>query len=148
MKRAPLAPGAAQTVAPLPGHQENGNAQQRPSQATRRASLDPTRPLTERQWQTIVLRAARQFGWRSYHTLNSWGSVKGFPDLVLVRGNRLIFAELKSNKGKVSPEQHDWLYDLSAARAEAYVWWPADYDTVLDLLKPSAVSRNQEVIRA
>ena len=108
-------------------------------------AIDPTRPLTERQWQTIVLRAARQFGWRTYHTLNSWGSAKGFPDLVLVRGARLIFAELKSDKGKASPEQIDWIDDLSATGAEAYIWRPADYDGVLALLAPSAISAHQGV---
>jgi Holliday junction resolvase len=80
------------------------------------------------------LRYARQFGWRFYHTLNSWGSAKGFPDLVLVRPPRLLFVELKSDKGKVKPEQIEWLADLRASKAEAYLWRPMDVEAVVAIL--------------
>ncbi len=109
---------------------------------------DPTKPLTEAEWQRIVLRIARQFGWRSYHTLNSWGSAKGFPDLVLVRPPRLVFAELKSDKGVVKPEQEAWLTELGASGADTYVWRPEDYEEVVRALSPAPVSGEQGVRRA
>ncbi len=50
-------------------------------------------------------------GWRLYHTRDSRRSPAGFPDLVLVsRGRgRLLFVELKSDTGRVRPEQAEWL---------------------------------------
>ena len=54
---------------------------------------------------------------------------RGFPDLVLVHTTtgRLIFIELKSDKGKVRPEQDVWLQHLGK-RHEAYVWNPAHWE--------------------
>ena len=54
------------------------------------------------------------------------GDGAGFPDLVLVRKGRLLFVELKSEIGKVSPQQRKWLDDLDKA-AETYVWRPEDW---------------------
>jgi hypothetical protein len=95
---------------------------------------DPTKPLTEAQWQNVVVHYAKIFSWRIYHTHISFGSAKGFPDLVLVRPPRLIFVELKSDKGKVKPEQLDWLTELHASRAETYVWRPMDVEDVVAIL--------------
>jgi len=41
----------------------------------------------------------------------------------------LIFAELKSVKGKVSPEQQEWM-DLinQCTSVEGYIWRPRDID--------------------
>jgi hypothetical protein len=47
----------------------------------------------------------------------------GFPDLVLVR-DRVIFAELKSDTGRTSTAQQDWLFALSHAGAECHLWYP------------------------
>ena len=59
----------------------------------------------------------------------------GFPDLVLVHKERrlLLFAELKSEKGKVEPEQQAWLEALEAAHA-AVVWRPADLPRIISFL--------------
>ena len=58
------------------------------------------------------------------------GDGAGFPDLVLLRHNRLIIAELKSAKGKVSPAQQTWLNGLSCANIECFIWRPADIDAI------------------
>ena len=51
----------------------------------------------------------------------------GFPDLVLVKDRRIIFAELKSRDGKPSRDQAKWLQALAATgRVEVYLWRPAD----------------------
>ena len=70
----------------------------------------------------------------TYRTAVS-GDGKGFPDCVLARGNRLIFAELKSDKGKLSPEQDMWLKLLSESKAEVYVWKPSDRETIEGILE-------------
>ena len=88
--------------------------------------------MTEQVLQTQVEQAAKVLGWRGYHTHDSRRSQAGFPDLVLVRGNRLIFAELKTQKGRVAAAQQAWLDDLtllaswSSAAVEVYVWRPID----------------------
>ena len=64
----------------------------------------------------------------------------GFPDLVLVhqRRKRIIFAELKSDKGSVKPEQKAWLAALQAvseanepAHFVVAVWRPRDWNSGL-----------------
>jgi len=50
----------------------------------------------------------------------------GFPDLVLAhRARGLIFAELKTAKGKTSIAQEHWLTILNP-HAECYIWRPDD----------------------
>ena len=86
--------------------------------------------LSEYTWQGMVLQLARATGWTYYHTRSSRGSVPGFPDLVLVRGDRLIFAELKAQDGDTSTAQDRWLALLEGTSAEVYVWRPSDLDQV------------------
>ena len=73
-------------------------------------------PLTEAAFLKQVLDLAHLRGWSTYHprpgrTLDSWRTAgtgtmaKGFPDLVLARPPTLIFAELKRDGGKLTPEQ-------------------------------------------
>jgi hypothetical protein len=59
---------------------------------------------------------------------------KGHPDLVLVRPPRLVYAELKSDAGRLAAEQQAWLADLRACGVEAYVWRPGDWDAIEGLL--------------
>ena len=54
----------------------------------------------------------------------------GFPDLVLAHEQRgLIFAELKTSKGKASDAQLTWLRTLHP-HAECYLWRPEDLDAI------------------
>lgn len=85
--------------------------------------------ISEADHQRAVVHLARVCGWRLYHTRDSRRSNPGFPDLTLVRRERLIFAELKAEKGKLSKDQDDWLAALDAIpAAEVYVWRPSDFD--------------------
>jgi hypothetical protein len=73
-------------------------------------------------------------GWRlCYHTLRSKGSQSGFPDRVLVR-ERVIFAELKREKGKPTDSQIEWLDQLAFAGAEVYLWRPSDLEEIGQIL--------------
>lgn len=83
--------------------------------------------LTERQLSDAVRDLAIRLGWACYHTFDSRRSQAGFPDWVLVRGSRLLFIELKSEKGRVSDAQANWLLALSLTPAEVHVWKPADW---------------------
>lgn len=73
----------------------------------------------------VVIPAAKRHGWKCYFTWNSRHSPSGYPDLTMVR-ERVIWAELKSDKGTVSPDQHEWLTALTNAGCECYVWKPGD----------------------
>lgn len=45
----------------------------------------------------------------------------------MLRRSRLVFAELKSTRGRVTPEQQAWLDQLPATGTETYLWRPADW---------------------
>lgn len=97
--------------------------------------------LTEAQWSSLVLELARLGGWTlRYHTWISKRSSFGFPDWVLCKPPRLIFAELKSEVGKTTDDQEAWLAGLREVEAatnglvQAYVWRPSDYPEVAELL--------------
>lgn len=62
---------------------------------------------------------------------------KGFPDWVFVRDGRLVFAELKSGKGRASDEQKRWLEALGEVRSapEVFLWRPGDYEAAVGVLR-------------
>ena len=51
--------------------------------------------ISEKDFNHTITLTARAFGWLVYHTYNSRRSEPGFPDLVLVKGNRILFREVK-----------------------------------------------------
>lgn len=86
--------------------------------------------MTEAQLQDAIVTTARLLGWLVYHTFDSRHSAAGFPDLVLVRRDRLIFAELKSEKGRLSRDQDAWLAALQdTRRVTVAVWLPRDWQS-------------------
>jgi hypothetical protein len=99
--------------------------------------------IAEKVWLGEVRQLAEVFGWRVYHPWLSIRSEHGFPDLTLAKastGNepgRLIFAELKSEKGKVTPKQQEWLDLLGAVggNVEVYTWRPSDFDEAARILR-------------
>lgn len=96
--------------------------------------------VTEAQFQAAVLDLARLRKWIYYHTYDSRHSPAGFPDLVLVRATRIVFAELKTNRGRVSVAQSVWLRALqvleatTAGAVSVHVWRPADWGTIERIL--------------
>lgn len=92
--------------------------------------------LTEKDFQRQVLDLARIFGWRAYHPMLSKWSERGFPDLTLVRPPRLVFAELKRDKGKTTTHQDEWADLLKAVPGvEYFLWRPADLEQVAEVLR-------------
>ena len=69
--------------------------------------------VSERDLLRHVRAIAEVLGWRVFHCWNSLHSPAGMPDLILCRPPRLIFMELKSDKGKVTAAQQAWLDDLA-----------------------------------
>lgn len=90
----------------------------------------------EKAFMADVMKEARKRGWNLiYHTHDSRKSAKGFPDLVMIRGPRLVFAELKSQTGKVEPEQQEWLDALMAVRGPwVFLWRPSNWPEIIKVL--------------
>ena len=75
-----------------------------------------------------VVQLAQLCGWLVYHTHDARHSAAGFPDLVLVRGRRLVFVELKRDGEWPATAQRAWLVALAeTGGAEVYVWHEADW---------------------
>jgi hypothetical protein len=105
-----------------------------------RAPRGPGVTETEAGFTTAVIALARLHGWVVNHqlplrTARGWatgtqGDV-GFPDVIAVKGGRLIIAELKV-KTAVRPEQDIWLNRFAAVPgAEVYVWRPVDWNRIV-----------------
>lgn len=98
-------------------------------------------PLTERQFQTQVRELFGRLGWTHiYHTYDSRRSDIGFVDLVLVHPKHgILFAEIKTDKGRTTPEQDAWIDAINVASAAhggpriAVVWRPSDWDRIVDI---------------
>ncbi len=91
---------------------------------------------TERQFAAMVEKYLNLRGWAYYHTWNSRHSAPGFPDYVCVRGRWApVYVELKTNRGKLSVAQSEWIERLKQAGQEVYVWRPRDWDQLCEVLK-------------
>jgi hypothetical protein len=91
--------------------------------------------LTEKAFMAQVVRYANMMGWHSYHPFDSRRSAPGFPDLVLIRRPRVVWAELKSQRGKLTPDQLTVFCELRACNQEIYVWRPDDWPKVERILR-------------
>jgi hypothetical protein len=84
--------------------------------------------ITEKQFMAQVVDYAHLRGWAVYHPWLSIRSPRGWPDLAICRPPRLVLAEIKSDRGKTSPDQDRWLDLLGrCAGLEVFVWRPADW---------------------
>ena len=87
--------------------------------------------ISEKGFQSQVLELARLSGWRCYHTFDSRRSAAGFPDLCLVRRPLVLFIELKSETGRLRPEQAAWLAVLRGCEGvEVRLWRPGDWSEI------------------
>jgi hypothetical protein len=87
--------------------------------------------LPEGRFLAQVKTLAKQHGWLVYHTHDSRRSDEGFPDMVMVGPDAVIFAELKTTTGKLTAHQALWLELLRhTGRVEAYLWRPQDWPVI------------------
>lgn len=61
-----------------------------------------------------------------YHPRQSIGSAKGWPDWVILGGRGALFRELKSESGRLSPDQGQVGARLTLAGLDWDVWRPKD----------------------
>lgn len=100
-------------------------------------------PQNETAWMKVVTTAAAQAGWQWLHigrvgkhrANGAKGTLgKGWPDLVLVKPGRLVFAELKMDGEQLSYEQTVVRLELMNAGADFHIWRPSDFAQMMDVL--------------
>ena len=123
--------------------------------------------LTEKQFLSQIVDLLKLFHWKFEHTFEQGvyarRTSKGFPDIVAVRPPRLLFIELKSEKGKLTEDQEAWIdalegcqkvittepLDVSGKVAylrmvnpvpiltipEVYVFRPSQFEEITEILK-------------
>ena len=69
-----------------------------------------------------------------YFTWDSRHSPAGFPDMILLKEGRMIVCELKAGRDNLSPEQYFWLMEFTKVTPEVYVWWPEDWDEIVEVI--------------
>ena len=90
--------------------------------------------MTEKDFQASIIQFAKLRGWLCYHTYDSRKCEPGFPDLVLIRGKRILYRELKTDKGRLTPAQKIWGNALDNAGADWAVWRPAMKSEIWEVL--------------
>ena len=82
--------------------------------------------MTEAELQRLVAELCARLGLAHYHTHDSRRSEPGFPDSVII-GNAVLFRELKSASGQLSPDQRRWGLRIERAGGNWAVWRPGDW---------------------
>ena len=111
--------------------------------------------MTETEFEQAVVDLAHIFGWmvagfRPAMTGKGWRTPvkhdgKGYPDLTLVHPcGAIIVAELKTGRGRRTPEQLAWadvFADVWANGVPVYrLWRPSDGDEIVQLLSHGRVT--------
>jgi len=98
-------------------------------------NTDAQLKITEKQFQQQIIDLAKLCGWKEYHTWKSIHSPAGFPDLILVRDKDILAIEVKSERGKVTEAQWNWLEALGKTQVEVYIWRPLDWEDIVRCLQ-------------
>jgi len=96
--------------------------------------------VTEDQFERWTAGVAKRGGWHGVHTRKSFGVMMGvfvedafgIPDWIFSNGVRTIWRELKSQRGRVSPQQRVWIDRLVSSGQDAKVWRPSDEREILE----------------
>ena len=94
--------------------------------------------MDEKTLQAAVIQLAQWRKWRVVHFMpaqnarGDWRTPvaadgKGYPDLTMIRGGRIVVAELKSVRGRTTTEQELWLAAWLLTDAEVFLWYPKDW---------------------
>lgn len=87
----------------------------------------------EARFTSAVIELAERLRWRVFHLPDGAHNKRlnptavGFPDLVLVRGPVVLFAELKVPPNKLTQQQEEWRQALCDANMDVVIWTPADW---------------------
>ncbi len=117
----------------------------------RYSKFNPYKDVKEKDWQAQVLEALKLHGWVVAHfrtgmtQSGGWstavaGDGAGFPDLIALHPAKgwAFVAELKTETGKLTGEQAQWLAWFEAVGWDAFVWRPSDVDEMLEVVSAQA----------
>lgn len=82
--------------------------------------------MSEDDLMRRIQRLCRDLGLLAYHTHDSRGSAPGYPDWHIVGRSRSIFRECKTETGRTTADQDEWIERLRAVGHDVGVWRPCD----------------------
>lgn len=113
----------------------------------------------EADFQKVLVQFARIMGWDVHWHPDEKQNAKsgrwdlmpppGFPDLVMVRDERILFVELKGQRGKLSHDQEYWqealvkLHWPSQGVVTYFCWKPENWDLIVSVLVKPGMLRGQ-----
>ena len=89
--------------------------------------------MSELTLEREIIRLAERYGWYVYSVRRSdlaqpnGTTHRGYPDLTLLHDGMIVFAELKTRKGKLSEHQERWINRLRGTFTSVHVWRPQDW---------------------
>ena len=93
------------------------------------------RNKAEQGFQQAIIELAMLSGFEHiYHTWDSRNSPAGFPDLIMLKGKRMIVVEVKV-KEPLSAEQYFWLLAFRDITKEVFLWTLDDWDEIEEVLR-------------
>jgi hypothetical protein len=101
--------------------------------------------MLEKYFAEQVEHLLNLYGWRWTHfepairQSGGWATalrgMKGLPDYVAVRDGALVFAEIKSDRGKLTPDQAEWITRLQGVQTvRTEIWYPEDLPEIKQIL--------------
>ena len=136
-------------------HRSRDAAHLRLATPGRGMSAVPVRTWTERELQDNTTTIARSYGWLAVHFggdqhRRAHYDATGFPDLFLlhVEPSAIMFRELKSRTGKLTPAQDRWQERLKLAGFDVEVWRPEDWPEIVRVCCRSAPPRSRAMAAA
>lgn len=102
--------------------------------------------ISERDFLAAIIKEASLQGWlvahhrpartEDGHWVTAIQGDTGFFDLVLIRSPRVIFAEVKAQKGRLRYEQHEWIAEAEACPGvETFCWRPSQWLEIEEALR-------------
>ena len=92
--------------------------------------------ISEEAFFEQIRELAQRTHWKLYHTYDSRRSYGGFFDVVAGKaGHPLVLAELKTEKGKLTPDQMEWQEIVRQSTGlQQYLWRPAQLQAIADIM--------------
>lgn len=97
--------------------------------------------MSEADFVRRIIDTAHLYHWKVTHFLPSRGNKgwrtalqgdPGFVDLVLAKGGCVLHVEVKTDTGRVRPDQIEWAKEIGPSYR---LWRPRDWDVILEELK-------------
>lgn len=89
----------------------------------------------EKDFQARVVELLVLHGWNVFSIPDSRRvTIKGYPDLTCWGPKGFFWAELKREKGRLSPEQK-LVHEQLRPTAKVFVWKPSNFDEIVEIAK-------------